>query len=161
MDACRHPDLRLRRSLRLRLENRRRLNKAQAKLGSVFTQATLTLDPKPAYVFTVKAGFVGTVTVANGNNVRTYNFTENTDRTIVIDGMKAYNFVATLVITAEGTVNGESVTLTDGVYNLAAFAEYHANNSENADSAACLPLVNAFRTYADYAYFYKMGIWAW
>ena len=134
---------------------------AVAKLGSVFTQATLTLDPKPAYVFTVKAGFVGTVTVANGNNVRTYNFTENTDRTIVIDGMKAYNFVATLVITAEGTVNGETVTLTDGVYNLAAFAEYHASNSENADSAACLPLVNAFRSYADYAYFYKMGVWAW
>lgn len=134
---------------------------AVAKLGSVFTQATLTLDPKPAYVFTVNDGFVGTVTIANGTNVRTYNFTENTDRTIVIDGMKAYSFVATLVITANGTVNGETVTLTDGVYSLSAFAEYHANNSENADSAACLPLVNAFRIYADFAYYYKMGVWAW
>lgn len=133
---------------------------ADAKLSDVFTAATITLDPKPAFVLTVKAGFVGTVTVqyADGTNVRVYKISEATKRDIVIEGMKAYNFANDLVITAEGTIGGEAVSVTEGSYNLVTFAKYHNDNAANAESAACLPLVNALRDYAEVAKLYVAGL---
>ena len=129
------------------------------KLSDVFTSATVTLDPKPAFVLTVKAGFVGTVTVkyADGTNVRVYNIDANTMRDIVVEGMKAYNFTQVLEITAEGTVNGEAVSITEGAYTLDTFAKYHNDNAANADSAACLDLVNALCDYAEVAKLYMAG----
>ncbi len=129
------------------------------KLSDVFTSATVTLDPKPAFVLTVKDGFVGTVTVkyADGTNVRVYKVEANTMRDIVVEGMKAYNFTQILEITAEGTVNGEAVSITEGTYTLDTFAKYHNDNAANADSAACLDLVNALCDYAEVAKLYMAG----
>ena len=129
------------------------------KLAAVFAGATVTLDPKPAFVLTTKAGFVGTVTVKyEGSELtRVYTIGENTKRDIVIEEMQVYNFAENLVITAEGTLNGEAVSVTEGSYNLATFAKYHSDNAENAASAACLPLVKALSAYAAVAKLYVAG----
>ena len=132
---------------------------ADTKLSAVFTSATVTLDPKPAFVLTAKAGFVGTVTVkyADGTNTRVYKIDTATMRDIVIEGMKVYNFATDLEITAEGTINGEAVSVTEGSYNLVTFAKYHNDNQADPASAACLPLVNALRDYAEVAKLYMAG----
>ena len=130
---------------------------AETNLSAVFSEATVTLDPKPAFVLTVKDGFVGTVVVkyADGSNERLYTVGENTKREIVIEGMKLYNFSQILEITAEGTIGEEMVEI-KGAYSLDTFAKYHSDNAEtNETSAACLPLINALRAYAEVAYIYK------
>ncbi|MBE6536490.1 MAG: hypothetical protein E7673_00910 [Ruminococcaceae bacterium] len=131
---------------------------ADTQLSGVFTEATVTLAPKPAFVFTTKAGFVGTVTVryADGTNTRVYNIDAATKRDIVIEGMMAANFNQVLEITAEGTIGEEAVAVT-GTYSLETFAKYHSENQEDPASVACLPLVNALRAYAEVAKLYVEG----
>ena len=125
-------------------------------LSAVFSAVTVTLDPNPAYVLTVKDGFVGTVVVKYGNNERTYTIGANTKREIVIEGMKIYDFAEMLTITADGTVNGEAAVVTDGAYSLDTFAKYHSENAETDEtSAAAMPLINALIDYANVAYVYK------
>ena len=79
--------------------------------------------------------------------------------------MKVYNFGTVITITAEGTVNGEAVSV-EGKYTLDTFADYHYNNSINdesetkAASEACMPLVKALVAYAEVAELYKNGVLA-
>ena len=129
-----------------------------ANLSAVFSSVTVTLDPNPAFVLTVKEGFVGTVVVKYGNSARTYTIGENTKRDIVIEGMKIYSFAQMLSITAEGTINGEAATVTDGAYTLDTFAKYHSENAETDEtSAAVMPLINALVDYVNVAKAYKNG----
>ena len=135
-----------------------------ADLSAAFDNATLDIESTPAFVLTLKNGFEGTVTVsyANGLNVRNYTVAADDSRTIVVDGMKMYNFGTILTISANGTVNGEAVSV-EGKYTLDTFANYHYNNSMNeesetkAASEACMPLVKALVAYAEVAELYKTG----
>ena len=139
-------------------------NVTNTGLSSVFTSASVSLKSAPAFVLILKDGFAGTVTVKYGtNNVRTYNVTADTARTITIEGMKVYNFGTYLEITASGTIGTENVEITNGKYTLDTFAAYHeanANNENSAtatDSAACLDLIAALSAYAEVAELYKTG----
>ena len=139
-------------------------NVTNTGLTSAFTSASVSLKSAPAFVLTLKDGFVGTVTVKYGtNNVRTYNVTADTARTITIEGMKVYNFGTYLEISATGTIGTEAVEITDGKYTLDTFAAYHEANANNensataADSAACLDLIEALSAYAEVAELYKTG----
>ncbi len=135
-----------------------------ASLGAAFDNATLNIESTPAFLLTLKAGFEGTVTVsyANGLNVRKYTVTADDARALVIEGMKIYNFGTMITITAEGTVNGEAVSV-EGKYTLDTFANYHDANSKNedsetkADSEACMTLVKSLVAYAEVAELYKTG----
>ena len=135
-----------------------------ANLSAAFDRVTLDIESTPAFVLTLKNGFEGTVTVsyANGLNVRTFTVGADDARALVVDGMKVYNFGTRLTVTAEGTINGEAVTV-EGNYTLDTFANYHYNNSMNeesatkADSEACMPLVKALSAYAEVAELYKTG----
>ena len=135
-----------------------------AALSTAFDNATLDIESTPAFLLTLKAGFEGTVTVsyANGLNVRTYTVTADDARDLVIEGMKIYNFGTMITITAEGTVNGEAVSV-EGKYTLDTFANYHDANSKNeesetkADSEACMTLVKSLVAYAEVAELYKTG----
>ena len=133
-------------------------------LSSIFTSASVSLKSAPAFVLTLKDDFVGTVTVKYGtNNVRTYNVTAESARTITIEGMKVYNFGTILEITANGTLGETAIELTNGKYTLDTFAAYHKANANDetsataADSAACLDLVAALSAYAEVAELYKTG----
>ena len=130
-----------------------------AALAPVFNNVTVDIESTPAFIFTLEEGFEGTVTVAYGNgyNVREYTIDALTDRTLVIEGMKVYNFATVLNITAVGTVNGEDVNVS-GTYSFDAFAKYHSENAANDEaSAACVALVNALSAYAEVADLYRTG----
>ncbi len=124
-------------------------------LSDVFANATLDIESTPAFVFTLVDGFEGTVTVtySGGLNERVYNVTAADSRKVVVEGMKVYNFGTVLTITANGTVNGEAVSV-EGNYTLDNFANYHNNNADEA-SVACMPLVKALFAYAEVAELYK------
>ena len=115
-----------------------------ATLGNVFTSVTVSLDSAPKFVLTVKDGFVGTVTVSYGGNIRTYEVTAENNK-VVVEGMKAYNFGTTLTITAEGA---------EGTYTLDTYAKYTAENGTDADKA----IVDAFYNYVTVASAYKAAI---
>ncbi len=128
---------------------------ADTKLGDAFASATIDLASAPRFVLTLKDGFAGTVTVTYGPNTFTKTVTATDDRVIVIDGMKAYNFIVTLDVTAEGTI-GETAVTVAGNYNLDTFVKYHADNAAtNEDSAKCLALLKAFYDYVTVANAYK------
>ena len=130
-----------------------------ASLSGAIKEATLDIESTPKFVFTLKNGFEGTVTVSYGNglNTRVYNVTADDNRSISIEGMKVYNFGTTLNVTAVGTVNGEAVNA-EGSYSLDTFAKYHSDRSETDEaSAACMPLVKALCAYAKVAELYKAG----
>ena len=125
-------------------------------LSGAFEDATLDIESTPAFVFTLADGFEGTVTVTYGGglNERVYNVTAMDSRKIVVEGMKVYNFGTILTITANGTVNGEAVSV-EGNYSLDNFANYHNNNTSDEASVACMPLVKALFAYAEVAELYK------
>ena len=130
-----------------------------ASLFDAIRGATLDIESTPKFVFTLKNGFEGTVTVSYGNGLytRVYNVTADDNRNISIEGMKVYNFGTTLNVTAVGTVNGEAVNA-EGSYSLDTFAKYHSDRSETDEaSAACMPLVKALCAYAKVAELYKAG----
>ena len=137
---------------------------SNTNLSAAFNSASVSLESAPAFVLTLKDGFVGTVTVKYGeNNVRTYNVTELTQREIVIEGMKVYNFGTYLEISVEGTIGGEQISITNGKYTLDTFAAYHLGNANDATSetqaasAKALKLISALSAYAEVAELYKTG----
>ena len=118
-----------------------------AALSAVFAGATVDTDADLAYVLALKEGFVGTVTVKNGDATYTFEVDEN-DTEIRISGMKVYNFAHDLVINAEGTIDGEAVSVADGRYNLATFTKYHVANAQSSEeSAKCVAFAKAFYNY--------------
>jgi hypothetical protein len=117
--------------------------------GKVITEATVDLGAAPAFVFTVANGFEGTITVSYAGNTKTLTVK---DGKAIVTGMKVYNFGADVIVTAEGTVNGENVTET-ATYNLDTFVKYHVNN-EAAESQACVALLKALYDYVTCADLY-------
>ena len=118
-----------------------------AALSAVFAGATVDTDADLAYVLALKEGFVGTVTVKNGDATYTFEVDEN-DKEIRISGMKVYNFAHDLIINAEGTIGGVAASVTDGRYNLATFTKYHVANAETSEeSAKCVAFAKAFYNY--------------
>lgn len=128
-------------------------------LESVFNTATLRLTDVPAYTFTVKAGFAGTVSVTTGRGTYTFEVeASETSTKLVIEGMKAFEFAETATVTASGTLGGEAVTIDAGQFNLATFAAYHAGNAaSSAASAEALDLINALYDYVTVAASYANG----
>ena len=127
-------------------------------LAGVFANATVDLGSAPKFVFTLKDGFAGTVTITYGHysNTVTYTVTAEDSRTITLTGMKAYNFSTDIIVNAEGTIGGETVKVENGMYNLDTFVKYHADNAAtNEDSAKCLALLKAFYDYVTVANAYK------
>ena len=132
---------------------------ADTKLGDAFASATVDLGSAPRFVLTLKDGFAGTVTVTYGPNTYTKTVTATDSRVLVIDGMKAYNFIVTLDVTAEGTI-GEAAVSVAGNYNLDTFVKYHVENAASesetaAESQKCLALLKAFYDYVVIANAYK------
>lgn len=125
-------------------------------ISEIFSAATVKLTEAPAYTFTVKAGFAGTVTVTTTSG--TYTFTVEASEAperIVIEGMKAYELAQTAVITAEGTIGETAVVIDSGSYNLATFANYHSQNAANSTASAnALALINALYDYVTEANIY-------
>ena len=124
----------------------------ELNFGGVFEEATIKLDSAPAFVLTLKDGFAGTVTVQYGLNVKEYTVSETDSRTIVIEGMKVYNFGATLTINAEGTIGETDVKTENAKYNLDTFVNYHVENAaSDSDTAAasekCLAVLLALYDY--------------
>ena len=115
-------------------------------LGSVFESATVKLTSAPAFVLNLKDGFAGTVTVTYGTNVRTYTVTATSDRELVIEGMKVYNFGAELTVNATGTIGETEVKTENAKYNLDTFVKYHVNN-DAPESVACEALLKALYDY--------------
>lgn len=127
-------------------------------LGNVFASATLNLSAAPEFVLVAKEGFAGTVKVAVGETVYTYEVTAE-NNTIVITGIKASDFINDLVIYV-----GDATEAT-GTYNLDTFAAYHVLNAktELAEDATedqkasveaskkCVDLVTAFYDYVEAA----------
>ena len=120
-------------------------------LSAVFNTATVKLTESPSYVFTVKAGFVGTVSITT--NAKTYTYTveaSETDTKIEIIGMKAYELDGKLVITAEGAIGDSAAVVDEGIFDLATYAAYHSANAEaNEASAKALALIEALYGYAN------------
>ena len=128
----------------------------QLDLSSVFNSATIRLTEVPAYVFSVKAGFEGTVTVTTSAGSYVFEIeASDTQTKLVIEGMKAYELAETAAVSAEGTIAGEAVVLADGTYNLATYANYHSQNAANSTaSAEALDLINALYAYVTEASIY-------
>ena len=119
-----------------------------ATLGNVFNKVTISVESAPKFVFTLNDGFAGTVTVSYGGNVKTYEVSATDSRTIVVDGMKAYNFGATITITAEGTATA------NGTYNLDTYAAWATANGNDTTKA----IVEAFYDYVTVAASYKAAL---
>ncbi|MBR2650913.1 MAG: hypothetical protein IKD45_04565 [Clostridia bacterium] len=134
-------------------------------LEGALVSASVKLEATPAFVFTLMDNFVGTVTITDGANTRTYTFAEGNTNTALIHEVKVYNFAEVYNITVSGsaTVDGETVNINaQGKYNLASFAAYHVGNaatatSSAAASAACNDLVKALYEYARIASWYMRG----
>lgn len=118
-------------------------------LSAVFNTATVKLTESPVYVFTVKAGFEGTVTVTTATNSYVYTVeASQTDTKIELVGMKAYELAETVTVTAEGTIGSETVTVNEGSFNLSTYASYHSENQEvSKASADAMDLINALYDY--------------
>ena len=101
----------------------------------------------------LKDGFAGTVTVTYGTNVRTYTVTATSDRELVIEGMKVYNFGAELTVNATGTIGETEVKTENAKYNLDTFVKYHVNN-DAPESVACEALLIALYDYVTCADLY-------
>ena len=119
---------------------------SELALGQVFESATIKLTAAPAFVLTLKDGFAGTVTVTYGQTSRTYTVTADDSRSLVIEGMKVYNFGSELTINASGTVGGAEAKTENAKYNLDTFVKYHVE-SEAAESVACEALLKALYDY--------------
>ena len=132
---------------------------ATVDLGDVFKGATVMLSSAPKFVFVLNDEFVGEITVSyvkKDTTTATLSFTEadaitvDGEKCIVIEGMKAYEFLGDLTVSADGVIDGEAATVTEAVYNLDTFASFHNENAldgeseTKAESEKCLALVNAF-----------------
>lgn len=126
-------------------------------LDKVFDTVAIRAESSPSFVFRLVEGFRGSVIVKySGNNERVFNdfavsATTADNKTLFIDGMKIYNFGTVLNITAEGTLNGEPVSVC-GRFNLDAYVKYAEDNE-----LSHLSLVTALRHYAEASALYKGG----
>ncbi len=125
-------------------------------LTDVFDTVAIRLKSSPIFVLNLHEGFRGTVTVtyAGGKETRMLsNFadvaTTADNRTLVVEGMKVYNFGTILNISAEGTLNGEAISV-KGRFNLDSYAKYAKDNA-----LSHLDLVNALRAFAEISEKYK------
>lgn len=140
-------------------------NAVNAGLTGALKNATVTLTSTPAFVFTLMDNFVGTVTITDGVNTKTYTFEEGNEATTITHEVKVYNFTQTLTITVVGTATVDEVTGTEinaeGQYNFASFGAYHKEKAADtsfekaADSAACEDIIKALYEYAEVANWYK------
>ena len=122
-----------------------------AAFAKAFEHVTINVDSSPYYVFKLKAGFVGTVTVTYGDNVKEYNCTAATNY-IVVDALEVADFADSFTVSVNGTVNGTDASITSCDYNLDTFIQYHIDNSElNYKSIACMSLVEALYDFAQVA----------
>ena len=125
-----------------------------AALATVFVKVNVRLKNNPAFVFTVRGGFEGKITVKYGSVMKEYDITEGSDREIVLDGMPISEFVGNIEISAEGSVSGEAVSIQGSKYNLSAYRDYHISNSKlnnglhSEKSKEALELIEATYLYA-------------
>lgn len=126
-------------------------------LSSVFGMVNMKLDETPKFVFTVKAGFAGTVTITTSKG--DYTFTveaSDADTKLIVEGLKAYELAETLNIKVAGTLGEEQIAIENGQMNLATFANYHSVNAETSEaSAAVCDLLYALYGYVSYSVNFK------
>jgi len=136
-------------------------------IKEAFVTAKVRLDSAPAYVFTLRRGFVGTVSIRYGFVTHEYKIEKPSDRTIVLDGMNAADFAKTLYISVSGEINGKSVEISGARYNLAAYLQYHAENVAEAgkepteaqfESERAVSLIKALLSYVAAADDYRESI---
>ena len=140
-------------------------NAVNTGLVGALKNATVNLTSTPAFVFTLMDDFVGTVTITDGVNAKTYTFEEGDEATTITHEVKVYNFTQTLTITVVGKATVNEVAGTEinaeGQYNFASFGAYHQENADDtesetaADSAACENIIEALYEYSKVANWYK------
>ena len=127
-----------------------------ALLTTIIQTARVRLSSAPAFIFTLRRGFVGTVNVTIGGVTREYNVEAPKDRTITIDGVNADSFGKIVYITAVGTMDGETVEIVGAKYNLATYLQYHLDNvalegeiptESQLASEKALPVIKALLSY--------------
>ena len=127
-----------------------------ALLTTIIQTARVRLSSAPAFIFTLRRGFVGTVKVTIGSVTREYNVEAPKDRTITIDGVNADSFGKIVYITAVGTMDGETVEIVGAKYNLATYLQYHLDNvalegeiptESQLASEKAIPVIKALLSY--------------
>ena len=109
-------------------------------------------------MFTLRSGFVGTVTITYGDKTVTHTASSDKDRTIIINDISIADITSDITITAEGTIAEASANVTEGKYNLSTFAKYHYDNAQYAEneiptdsqlaSAKILSIIDAIYAYS-------------
>lgn len=131
---------------------------ADTGLSAAFASISLKLEEAPKFIFAIKAGFAGTVTVTSSIDTYTFTLEASEEATkLTVEGLKAYELAETLTVAVNGTIGEEAIAIS-GQINLATFANYHSvNAAEDEASAEVLDLVNALYDYVDAAEQYKAG----
>ena len=104
-----------------------------ANLKAAFLKATVKLNSAPAIVFTMQRDFKGIVTITVGGEVREFMVSNNSQRTIVLDGLTIDAITSDIVISAQGNVGSNGVSIVDATYNLATYVKYHLENGRYGD----------------------------
>ncbi len=106
----------------------------ETNLEDAFFKANVRLGSAPAFVFTMKRDFVGTVTFTVDGTEYEYTVNGNNERTIILENLTIAEFTSDIAITVNGTVGGTAVVINNGSYNLATYAQYHVENSTYAEN---------------------------
>ena len=101
----------------------------ETNLADAFFKVNVRLGSAPAFVFTMKRDFVGTVTFTIGGTDFEYDVRGNNERTIVLEDLTIAEFTSDILITVDGKIGNTDVVVDDGAYNLATYAKYHVENS--------------------------------
>lgn len=103
---------------------------AETNLADAFFKVNVRLGSAPAFVFTMKRDFVGTVTFTIGGTDFEYDVSGNNERTIVLENLTIAEFTSDILITVDGKIGNTDVVVDNGAYNLATYAKYHVENSD-------------------------------
>ena len=125
-------------------------------LTRILQSAKVRLSSTPVFVFTLRRGFVGTVSVTWGSTTRDYVIETPRDRTITLEAPNAAEFGKTIYISASGTIDEETVEFADAKYNLATYLQYHLDNvaadgeeatESQLSSERAVPVIKALLSY--------------
>ena len=125
-------------------------------LTEIFMSAKVRLSATPVFVFTVRRGFVGTVSITYGSFNREYVIETPKDRTITLDASNAAEFGKIIHISVSGAIDGETVEFADAKYNLATYLQYHLDNvaadgekatESQLSSERAVPVIKALLSY--------------
>ncbi|MBQ8380981.1 MAG: hypothetical protein IJY18_03720 [Clostridia bacterium] len=129
---------------------------SELKLGEVFEGATVSVKNSPTFIFNLKEGFSGEITLKIGDKIETFTVSETDSREVSIAPKGAKDYSKDVEITVLGKLNGSDISATYK-YNLATFINYHVANASDQSSPSreesekCLSILFALYNYATLA----------